>query len=422
MSWAVGWLSAFVLVGGSVPALVATGADWLSTDRRVAPLAATGPATPAQPAGLRGPAFSEMVLTNDWLSDLQSGALFRRQRSDRGRAPAPKFDRRQRSGLTRGPDSRPSPGLFSGLFEDDPDEQTPAGQDKAPDAAGKSRARETYRTVCVRTCDGFYWPISFSTTKDRFAKDRRKCEASCGSEAKLFVYRNPGAEPEQMVDLKGKPYSDLPTAFVYRTKYDAGCSCKPQPWSTAALEQHRIFGLKAQKKKGSRQAALALRKIEKERRAEERLRSKERRRGKAKKTRRSRTAEVGPETTVSDRDKHSRHIETAGRPGPRSSGPSRLRPIDRPGRKLVAGRPSLTDQGAPDVSAAKPQAPVAETERTVKSGKRKASKSRKTKRSGTSRKRTRRAARKQEGRRMSLGRQPSRPARYARHRSPYLWE
>ncbi|MGE0701429.1 MAG: DUF2865 domain-containing protein [Hyphomicrobiaceae bacterium] len=418
MSWAVGWLSAFVLVGGSVPALVATGADWLSTDRRVAPLAAIGPATPAQPAGLRGPAFSEMVLTNDWLSDLQSGALFRRQRSDRGRAPAPKFDRRQRSGLTRAPDSPPSSGLFSGLFADDPDEQTPAD----PDKAQKSTARETYRTVCVRMCDGFYWPISFSTTKDRFAKDRRKCEASCGSEAKLFVYRNPGAEPEQMVDLKGKPYTALPTAFVYRTKYDAACSCKPQPWSTAAMEKHRIFGLKAQKKKGSRQAALALRKIEKERRADERLRSKERRRGKAKKTRRTRTAEVQPDTAGSDRNKRSRHIETAGRPGPSSSAPSRLRPIDRPGRKLVAGRPSPADQGAPVVSDAKLRAPVAETERTVKSGKRKTSKSRKTRRTGNSKKRTRRAARKQVGRQMSLGRQPSRPARYARHRSPYLWE
>ena len=28
-----------------------------------------------------------------------------------------------------------------------------------------------FRTVCVRTCDGFYFPISYSTSPDRFRED-----------------------------------------------------------------------------------------------------------------------------------------------------------------------------------------------------------------------------------------------------------
>ncbi len=58
----------------------------------------------------------------------------------------------------------------------------------------------TYRTLCVRTCDGFYFPISFSTTSDRFPADAQTCQSMCpGAEATLFYYPNPGGGPENMV-------------------------------------------------------------------------------------------------------------------------------------------------------------------------------------------------------------------------------
>ena len=34
-------------------------------------------------------------------------------------------------------------------------------------------------TLCVRTCDGYYFPISFSTTQDRSPEDERTCQAMC---------------------------------------------------------------------------------------------------------------------------------------------------------------------------------------------------------------------------------------------------
>src|SRR6476620_9880794 len=37
----------------------------------------------------------------------------------------------------------------------------------------------TYRTVCVRTCDGAYFPISFATVPARFPDDERTCKALC---------------------------------------------------------------------------------------------------------------------------------------------------------------------------------------------------------------------------------------------------
>jgi Protein of unknown function (DUF2865) len=88
----------------------------------------------------------------------------------------------------------------------------------------------TVRTLCVRTCDGFYFPVSFSTTKDRFSKDAATCQSMCpGAEAKLYYHSIPDEEPEQMVDLAGTKYMSTPTAFQYRVngaRSTPGCSCQ----------------------------------------------------------------------------------------------------------------------------------------------------------------------------------------------------
>jgi hypothetical protein len=93
----------------------------------------------------------------------------------------------------------------------------------------------TYRTLCVRTCDGYYFPISFSTTQDRFGEDEATCRAMCPStETRLFHHPNPGGGPENMVAVDGQPYSSLPTAFNYRTSLDPACTCRPAGGLTTA--------------------------------------------------------------------------------------------------------------------------------------------------------------------------------------------
>lgn len=121
----------------------------------------------------------------------------------------------------------------------DEPEEPEFDEDRPTERAG---FRGTYRTVCVRLCDGYFFPISFSTTPERFAHDAAACQSSCTtSPARLYVYPNPGGEPEQMVDLEGKPYTALKSAFLFRTNYDAACTCKPQPWSKEALARHRAY-------------------------------------------------------------------------------------------------------------------------------------------------------------------------------------
>jgi len=94
----------------------------------------------------------------------------------------------------------------------------------------------TFRTVCVRTCDGGYFPISFATVPTRFPDDERSCKALCpATEANLFTYRNPGEDINQAVSVNGQPYTSLPNAFRFRNEFNPSCACKApgQTWSEA---------------------------------------------------------------------------------------------------------------------------------------------------------------------------------------------
>jgi hypothetical protein len=99
-----------------------------------------------------------------------------------------------------------------------------------------SAAGGTYRTLCVRTCDGFYFPISFSTVPNRFADDEQLCQRLCpAAEAVLYSHRNPGEDVSRAVSTSGRLYSELPTAFSYRKQFNPSCGCRApgQSWAQA---------------------------------------------------------------------------------------------------------------------------------------------------------------------------------------------
>jgi uncharacterized protein DUF2865 len=110
-----------------------------------------------------------------------------------------------------------------------------------PPAAPGQAAGETYRTMCVRLCDGYYWPVSFATGKDRFGHDAGMCARSCDGSVALYYYPNPGGEVDDMVSLDGKPYKSLGTAFLYRATYDPACKCRAHPWEESAIERHKGY-------------------------------------------------------------------------------------------------------------------------------------------------------------------------------------
>ena len=179
-----------------------------------------------------------------------------------------KADRKLPSPIERSGSERAS--LFDQVFEENPVRKSRKEQVKekkviqkvaraGDDGSERSGsyvpmdANGTVRTLCVRTCDGFYFPVSFSTTKDRFSKDSAACAALCpGAEAKLYYHSIPDEEPEQMVDLTGKTYMSSPNAFKYRVngaRSTPGCSCqaaeteamsKPEPDELTAADAKKL--------------------------------------------------------------------------------------------------------------------------------------------------------------------------------------
>jgi hypothetical protein len=122
-------------------------------------------------------------------------------------------------------------GLFDTLFGGGADTtEEPSATEANPVPSG------TYRTLCVRTCDGFYFPISYATVPSRFPEDERACQRMCpAAQAVLYTHRNPGENMSQAVSINGQRYADLPTAFAYRQALNPACSCKAagETWAHA---------------------------------------------------------------------------------------------------------------------------------------------------------------------------------------------
>lgn len=99
----------------------------------------------------------------------------------------------------------------------------------------------TYRTVCVRMCDGYYWPISHAARRADFNRDARICASGCGEEARMFYDSSTSSGADTLVDRTGQRYRDIANAFLYRKTLIDGCSCKPMPWTAAEAARHQSY-------------------------------------------------------------------------------------------------------------------------------------------------------------------------------------
>lgn len=110
-----------------------------------------------------------------------------------------------------------------------------SGDDELPRSSG------SYKTICVRMCDGFYFPVSNHTVRKGFYRDQMRCRAQCGEEGRLFYLPATTTEIDAALDLQGRVYGRLQTAYVYRRTLVAGCQCRPDPWSEVEAERHRQY-------------------------------------------------------------------------------------------------------------------------------------------------------------------------------------
>lgn len=133
----------------------------------------------------------------------------------------------QKEAQRRGPG-----GPFSSLWQD---------EDTAPAGRGNDFGNlpfATYRTVCVRLCDGYFFPISFSTLENHFGRDAEACQSKCAAPVELYFHQNPGGSMEQAMSVSDRrPYSGLKTAFRYRKEFVQGCSCKQTEYTPSPTDQ-----------------------------------------------------------------------------------------------------------------------------------------------------------------------------------------
>lgn len=86
------------------------------------------------------------------------------------------------------------------------------------------------RTLCVRTCDGGFFPISSNTSPMNFRRDADTCRQMCpGVETELYYHSMISGESADMVSTQtGRPYRELPTAFSYLNRPSgekSACEC-----------------------------------------------------------------------------------------------------------------------------------------------------------------------------------------------------
>lgn len=92
----------------------------------------------------------------------------------------------------------------------------------------------TYHTLCVRLCDGFYFPINDRSQPGNFLAEAQMCQSSCAVPARLFYQPAAADDAAGLLALTGERYADLPNAFRYRNEYVESCACRPRPWSDEA--------------------------------------------------------------------------------------------------------------------------------------------------------------------------------------------
>lgn len=102
-----------------------------------------------------------------------------------------------------------------------------------PADAPRALMGESYQTMCVRTCDGYFFPISYASTVADFDRDQTNCETSCpGTEMQVYFGPSGMDEPANMVSTQtGRFYTELPTAFLHQqtdVPQPVGCRCNPK--------------------------------------------------------------------------------------------------------------------------------------------------------------------------------------------------
>jgi hypothetical protein len=128
-------------------------------------------------------------------------------------------------------------------FEDHGEEQR-NGQPGQPGEKGPVQAHAGSYAVCVRTCDGSFFPVSYSGAGSRADSLEDVCRSLCPN-ADMALYSFPfGGTIEEAASPTGEPYANLPNAGKFEKTFDPTCSCrrKGQSWAEALADAEARYG------------------------------------------------------------------------------------------------------------------------------------------------------------------------------------
>ena len=123
-------------------------------------------------------------------------------------------------------------------------------REEAPRREGRKREASEVatlggsHTVGVRTCDGSFFPVSYSGEASRFDGLEAVCRSLCPN-ADVALYSFPfGGIIDQAKSSTGAPYTDLPNADRFQQIYDPSCSCRGggQSWAEALARAEARYG------------------------------------------------------------------------------------------------------------------------------------------------------------------------------------
>jgi hypothetical protein len=103
--------------------------------------------------------------------------------------------------------------------------------------------------ICVRDCDGGFFPAGFYANSANLEDLDRLCKALCPNASVKLYTRSQWRNLDDAVSIDGARYSEHPNALKFQTSYDPSCGCKPpnKSWSEALADAEAILAARYEK-------------------------------------------------------------------------------------------------------------------------------------------------------------------------------
>ena len=151
----------------------------------------------------------------------------------------------------RGPQEAEPANIFEAIFGARPSRQQPIVEGPGgvvlnpgdPGYDGEWRAQGGSEAICVRQCDGGFFPVSYSAYRGNLSDLNALCQAECPNAEATVYTKSLWRDVETAVSIDGEPYTSLPNALKFQKQRVAACSCKPpgESWAHALEGAERLL-------------------------------------------------------------------------------------------------------------------------------------------------------------------------------------